>query len=90
MTNGGAGFTRGSQGLRGSWSLLDEIHKFKGWKRFIKGQYDTLKDKFRFLVTGSARLDIYRKGGDSLQGRYHYYRLHPLLSGGNARPQNAA
>jgi len=58
--------------------ILDEIHKFKGWKRFIKGEYDTLKDKFRFLITGSARLDIYRKGGDSLQGRYHYYRLHPF------------
>jgi hypothetical protein len=58
--------------------ILDEIHKFKGWKRFVKGQYDTLKDKFKFLVTGSARLDIYRKGGDSLQGRYHYYRLHPF------------
>lgn len=58
--------------------ILDEIHKFKGWKRFVKGQYDTLKDKFKFLVTGSARLDIYRKGGDSLQGRYHHYRLHPF------------
>lgn len=58
--------------------ILDEIHKFKGWKAFLKGQYDTLKDKHRFLVTGSARLDIYRKGGDSLQGRYHLYRLHPF------------
>lgn len=58
--------------------ILDEIHKFKGWKGFLKGQYDTLKDKYRFLVTGSARLDIYRKGGDSLQGRYHLYRLHPF------------
>lgn len=58
--------------------ILDEIHKFRGWKRFVKGQYDTLKDKFKFLVTGSARLDIYRKGGDSLQGRYHHYRLHPF------------
>ncbi len=58
--------------------VLDEIHKFKGWKRFLKGQYDTLKDKHRILVTGSARLDIYRKGGDSLQGRYHLYRLHPF------------
>ena len=58
--------------------ILDELHKFKGWKRFIKGQYDTLKDRFKFLITGSARLDLYRKGGDSLQGRYHYYRLHPF------------
>ncbi len=58
--------------------ILDEIHKFREWKRFVKGQYDALKDKFKFLVTGSSRLDIYRKGGDSLQGRYHYYRLHPF------------
>lgn len=58
--------------------ILDDIHKFKGWKSFVKGQYDTLKDKFKFLITGSARLDVYRKGGDSLQGRYHYYRLHPF------------
>ncbi len=58
--------------------ILDEIHKFKGWKRFVKGEYDTHKERYRFLVTGSARLDIYRKGGDSLQGRYHHYRLHPF------------
>ncbi|MBC8463452.1 MAG: DUF4143 domain-containing protein, partial [Deltaproteobacteria bacterium] len=38
----------------------------------------TLKDKYRFLITGSARLDLYRKGGDSMLGRYHYYRLHPF------------
>ncbi|MCB4756776.1 MAG: ATP-binding protein [Elusimicrobia bacterium] len=58
--------------------ILDEIHKFKGWKRFVKGEYDTLKDKYKFLITGSARLDLYRKGGDSLMGRYHYYILHPF------------
>ena len=58
--------------------IFDEIHKYRAWKRFIKGEYDVHKDKYRFIVTGSARLDIYRKGGDSLQGRYHYYRLHPF------------
>jgi predicted AAA+ superfamily ATPase len=57
---------------------LDEIHKFKGWRNLVKGLYDTNKSSRRFLVTGSARLDHYRKGGDSLQGRYHYHRLHPL------------
>lgn len=30
------------------------------------------------MVTGSARLDYYRYSGDSLQGRYHLLRLHPL------------
>lgn len=58
--------------------ILDEIHKYKKWKTLVKGEYDKLKEKYRFIITGSARLDIYRKGGDSLQGRYHYYRLHPF------------
>ena len=58
--------------------IFDEIHKYKGWKGFIKGEYDKLKSRYKFLVTGSARLDVYRKGGDSLQGRYHYFRLHPF------------
>lgn len=58
--------------------ILDEIHKYKKWKNLIKGEYDKLKTKYKFLITGSARLDIYRRGGDSLQGRYHYYRLHPF------------
>ena len=58
--------------------IFDELHKYRQWKRFIKGEYDKLKDTYTFLVTGSARLDLYRRGGDSLQGRYHYYRLHPF------------
>jgi len=58
--------------------IFDEIHKYKHWKGFIKGEYDVYKDKIRFLITGSARLNIYRKGGDSLLGRYHYYTLHPF------------
>jgi predicted AAA+ superfamily ATPase len=58
--------------------IFDEIHKYRQWKSLIKGEYDKLKDTYKFLVTGSARLDLYRRGGDSLQGRYHYYRLHPF------------
>jgi hypothetical protein len=58
--------------------ILDEIHKYKKWKSLLKGEYDKLKGKYRFLITGSARLDLYRKGGDSMLGRYHYYRLHPF------------
>ena len=58
--------------------IFDEIHKYKKWKSFVKGEYDTLKNKYHFLITGSARLDLYRKGGDSMLGRYHYYRLHPF------------
>ena len=58
--------------------ILDEIHKYKKWKSLVKGEYDKLKDKYSFLITGSARLDLYRKSGDSMLGRYHYYRLHPF------------
>jgi len=58
--------------------ILDELHKYKKWKTLIKGEYDKLKKRYKFLVTGSSRLDVYRKGGDSLQGRYHYYMLHPF------------
>lgn len=58
--------------------VLDEIHKYKNWRRLLKGVYDKRKEELKILVTGSARLDYYRRGGDSLQGRYHYYRMHPL------------
>src|SRR3990172_5490504 len=58
--------------------LFDEIHKYKDWKNYLKGQFDKHKNDFSILVTGSARLDVYRRGGDSLMGRYYYYRLHPF------------
>jgi len=58
--------------------IFDEIHKYKKWKNYIKGQFDKYKERFSILVTGSARLDLYRKGGDSLMGRYYHYRLHPF------------
>lgn len=58
--------------------VFDEIHKWKNWKSWIKGIHDKEKDDHSILITGSARLDVYRKGGDSLQGRYHYYRLNPF------------
>ena len=58
--------------------VYDEIHKYKSWKNYLKGEYDKHKKEFDILVTGSARLDVYRKGGDSLLGRYRYFRLHPF------------
>jgi len=48
------------------------------WKSWLKGIYDVTGNEHSILVTGSARLDIYRRGGDSLLGRYHYWRLHPF------------
>lgn len=58
--------------------VFDEIHKYRSWRNYLKGLYDAKAAKQRILVTGSARLDLYRFGGDSLQGRYHLLRLHPL------------
>ncbi|HSW86181.1 MAG TPA: AAA family ATPase [Rhabdochlamydiaceae bacterium] len=58
--------------------VFDEIHKYRNWKRFLKGFFDTYEKQCRILVTGSSRLDVYKRGGDSLMGRYFLYRLHPL------------
>lgn len=70
--------------------IFDKIHKYKNWKNYLKGEFDKYKEQFAFLVTGSSRLDMYRKSGDSLLGRYRHYRLHPLsvaeLSGTQGSP----
>ena len=58
--------------------VFDELHKFKLWKRWIKGVIDVERGERKIIVTGSARLDLYQKGGDSLFGRYRYVRLHPF------------
>ncbi len=69
--------------------VLDEIHKYKLWRGLIKGFYDANRGHQDYLVTGSARLDHYRKGGDSLLGRYRYLRLHPF-SVSELKIQNSA
>jgi hypothetical protein len=61
----------------GLW-VFDEVHKYRSWRNWLKGLYDGRRAGQRILVTGSARLDLYRFGGDSLQGRYHMLRLHPF------------
>lgn len=58
--------------------IFDEIHKYRSWRNYLKGVYDGRPDGQKILVTGSARLDLFRFSGDSLQGRYHMLRLHPL------------
>ena len=58
--------------------IFDEIHKFDQWKNYLKGFYDIYKDKLDILVTGSARMDIYMQGGDSLMGRYFLCHVHPF------------
>lgn len=61
--------------------ILDEIHKYRDWKNYLKGIYDGYSDEMRFLVTGSGRLDLSRKKGDSLAGRYLHFHLWPFTIG---------
>ena len=60
------------------WLALDEIHKYPKWKNLLKGYYDEWKNRIQFAVTGSARLDFFRKSGDSLVGRYFLFKMLPL------------
>lgn len=58
--------------------ILDEIHKYPNWKSFLKGYFDVLGDSCKFLITGSAKLNVFKRGGDSMMGRYFLYRIHPF------------
>ncbi len=67
--------------------IFDEIHKYINWKTFLKGLYDSYPNMAHIVVTGSARLEVFNKGGESLMGRYFPYRLHPLSVGEIVHPQ---
>ncbi|MBW2220771.1 MAG: ATP-binding protein [Deltaproteobacteria bacterium] len=58
--------------------VFDEIHKYSKWKQFLKGLFDVYDSRIKIIVTGSSRLDVFKKGGDSLMGRYFQYHLHPV------------
>lgn len=60
---------------------LDEFHKFPRWKHHIKGVFDKHHERLHLLLTGSARLDVFQKSGDSLFGRYYLHHLHPFTCG---------
>ena len=68
----------------GAWSprsglvIFDEIHKMRDWKTFLKGAWDGRSTDQAMLVTGSARMETFRQGGESLAGRYFAWRLHPF------------
>ncbi|KAF0218059.1 MAG: ATPase AAA [Geobacteraceae bacterium] len=72
--------------------IFDEIHKYRDWKNYLKGVYDQFSEEYQFLITGSGRLDLYQKGGDSLAGRYLLFHLWPFtageLGGGNRSLQD--
>lgn len=58
--------------------VFDELHKYRHWRNFLKGFFDQYENNSRILVTGSASLATFKKGGDSLMGRYFPYTLHPV------------
>ena len=67
--------------------IFDELHKYSNWKNYLKSVYDRDKSNYKFIVSGSGRLDMYQKGGDSLAGRYFIFYLWPFtlaeLAGNN-------
>jgi len=66
--------------------LFDEIHRFTRWKTFLKGFFDEFGETVGLIVSGSARMDVFKRGGDSLMGRYFPYRVHPFGVGELVRP----
>jgi uncharacterized protein len=68
-------------------AVLDELDKYSKWKTLLKGFFDTYGQHVRLIVTGSSRLDVFRRGGDSLTGRYLLYRMHPWSVGESLRTQ---
>lgn len=66
------------EGERPLWICFDEIHKMPKWKNILKDYFDRFEKECRFIITGSARLDWFRKSGDSLAGRYFLFRLFPF------------
>ncbi|MBI1870995.1 MAG: ATP-binding protein [Chlamydiae bacterium] len=71
----------GREYIQDAWVCLDEFHKFPRWKSQIKGVFDKYHETLHLLMTGSARLDVFQKSGDSLFGRYYLHHLHPLTCG---------
>ena len=66
-------------GDRPGWVCFDEIHKMPKWKNILKAAFDETSDRYHFIVTGSAKLDLKRRAGDSLAGRYFTFHLMPLV-----------
>ena len=72
------------------WICFDEIHKIKKWKNILKEHFDKNENKVKTIVTGSAKLDLFRKAGDSLAGRYFLFHLYPVILGELSKRKNIA
>lgn len=76
-----------TQIIRSDCTIFDEIHKAKNWKTTLKGIFDQNKENRAIIVTGSTRLETFRRGGDSMMGRYFHFRLHPITLGELVLPE---
>lgn len=74
-------FTQDAPPVKGKkrWVCFDEIHKVQGWKNILKGIFDSTQEHYQFIVTGSSKLNVLKKAGDSLSGRYFTFHLFPLM-----------
>jgi uncharacterized protein len=61
--------------------IFDELHKYSNWKSYLKSVFDRDRGNYKFIISGSGRLDMYQKGGDSLAGRYVIFYLWPFTIG---------
>lgn len=66
------------KGRNKPWVCFDEIHKIPKWKNALKGIFDESSERAYFIITGSARLERFRRAGDSLAGRYFPFHLFPV------------
>lgn len=57
--------------------FLDEVQKLKDWQTKIKMTYD-LNPNIKFIISGSASVQINRKAKESLAGRIFDFLLEPL------------
>ena len=64
--------------IKNPWICFDEIHKSKNWKNFLKAHFDHYEKQINTIVTGGAKLDLFRRSGDSLAGRYFLFHLYPF------------
>ena len=63
---------------RQKYIIFDEFHIKKDWKRWLKALFEKEGIPPGIVVTGSAKLEAFRKTGDSLAGCFFSYRLHPF------------
>ena len=73
---------------RKQWVCFDEMHKIPKWKNALKAIFDSASEHYYFIVTGSAKFELFKKAGDSLSGRYLTFHLFPFSLSELVRPRS--